>query len=61
MHGAELWYSYGNGQLQASPSRFCLTDFALGKIDWVNKAYSRMNQAYSRLSTTHGHITDCKL
>ncbi len=20
-----------------------------------------MNQAYSRLSTTHGHITDCKL
>ncbi len=22
---------------------------------------SRRNQAYSRLSTTHGHITDCKL
>ncbi len=21
----------------------------------------RVNQAYSRLSTTHGHITDCKL
>ncbi len=20
-----------------------------------------MNQAYSRFSTTHGHITDCKL
>ncbi len=20
-----------------------------------------LNQAYSRLSTTHGHITDCKL
>ncbi len=20
-----------------------------------------MNQAYTRLSTTHGHITDCKL
>ncbi len=20
-----------------------------------------MNQAYSRLSTTHGHVTDCKL
>ncbi len=20
-----------------------------------------VNQAYSRLSTTHGHITDCKL
>ncbi len=23
--------------------------------------YGGMNQAYSRLSTTHGHITDCKL
>ncbi len=26
----------------------------LGWVGWVN-------QAYSRLSTTHGHITDCKL
>ncbi len=27
------------------------------RIQWVGW----MNQAYSRLSTTHGHITDCKL
>ncbi len=27
----------------------------------VNGMDGWMNQAYSRLSTTHGHITDCKL
>ena len=26
-----------------------------------NGLTTRGNQAYSRLSTTHGHITDCKL
>ncbi len=36
--------------------------FRLSNI-WLNdsKMDGRMNQAYSRLSTTHGHITDCKL
>ncbi len=27
----------------------------------VQKQDGWMNQAYSRVSTTHGHITDCKL
>ncbi len=25
------------------------------------QSYGGLNQAYSRLSTTHGHISDCKL
>ncbi len=28
---------------------------------WVGDGGGWVNQAYSRLSTTHGHITDCKL
>ncbi len=28
---------------------------------WHKPAGGWVNQAYSRLSTTHGHITDCKL
>ncbi len=34
-----------------------------GKFPGKNKLFidGWMNQAYSRLSTTHGHITDCKL
>ncbi len=29
--------------------------------EWHQKIDGWINQAYSRLSTTHGHITDCKL
>ncbi len=30
-------------------------------LDISQRAGGWVNQAYSRLSTTHGHITDCKL
>ncbi len=33
--------------------------FAAGMVN-VGEGWG-VNQAYSRLSTTHGHITDCKL
>ena len=33
----------------------------IGIISGMIKKDGWMNQAYSRLSTTHGHITDCKL
>ncbi len=42
---------------------FCI----LSNINWlcvhvfIMFMYGWMNQAYSQLSTTHGHITDCKL
>ncbi len=32
-----------------------------GQTNAVRLMNGWMNQAYSRLSTTHGHITDCKL
>ncbi len=39
--------------------------FVLGMLD-ASEAFARVegawvNEAYNRLSTTHGHITDCKL
>ena len=38
----------------------CRVDFVYGYHMYVQWD-GWMNQAYSRLSTTHGHITDCKL
>ncbi len=42
---------------------FCLgTHVQLNFIERLDRQLGGwVNQAYSRLSTTHGHITDCKL
>ncbi len=40
---------------------YCKLSPSLGTTVLVKSVGGWMNQAYSRLSTTHGHITDCKL
>ncbi len=47
--------------MQVFANRPCCRAYKSAEIAldaWVGGG---VNQAYSRLSTTHGHITDCKL
>ncbi len=51
----DLWFPDHDGESDINSEDFNAISAIKEKMDgWVN-------QAYSRLSTTHGHITDCKL
>ncbi len=61
-------FGYAKLAFQTNGEVACYTIFKNELVELIGQFSSEaseedgwMNQAYSRLSTTHGHITDCKL